>query len=386
MKKTLVTTFLTLAIAALLMLMCANKIVFAEAVSENECDRIFYETVNQLTADTDGEIITADKALLYDIDLKPAAMLYDFRVGAKKGFCVIGNDEGKYVPFEIYPEAESPYADAIGLPIYLAQTTYADYRDDGLYYIEGIGVTKETILNAADVYYGVDYGFETTTSNVTYVSKTWNEYSNAKRIPAYIENNGTNVCAPVAAANIVAYFDRYAPELIPNYTPGNAMGQNYLYKVQSDTINQLIGTLYQDMGTTNLGATSDQFKEGLNSFCTRQGYSVSYENILSEGALNYSSAQSALLSKKALALFETKFSISTIADHGGNAEYKTMEGVANHVMAAFGYREITYQFSNGSDSTERYLIVATGMKDMVNAYLNVDKYLSLNEAYAINIA
>lgn len=386
MKKTLVTTFLTLVFAALFLLTCSNNMVFAEAVSENECDRIFYATVNELAADADGEIITAEKVLLYDIDLKPAAILYDFRVGAKKGFCVIGNDEGKYVPFEIYPEAESPYADTIGLPIYLAQATYAEYRDDGLYYIEGIGVTKEAILNAADVYYGVDYGFDTTTSNVVYVSKTWNEYINAKRIPAYIENNCTNACAPVAAANIVAYFDRYASELIPNYAPGNAMGQNYLYKAQSDTINQLIGTLYQDMGTTELGATSDQFIEGLNSYCARWGYSVSYENILSGGALNYLSAKSALLSKKALVLFETKFSISTIADHDGNAEYKTMTGVANHVMAAFGYREITYQYANGSDSTERYLVVATGIKDMVNAYLNVDKYLALNEAYAINIA
>lgn len=54
-------------------------------------------------------------------------------------------------------------------------------------------------------------------------------------------------------------------------------------------------------------------------------------------------------------------------------------------MSVFGYVERTYEIKDGSIKHVNFLQVATGLKDMPEAYLIVDDSLHVTDAYAIHI-
>lgn len=372
MKKVSVAVLLCALCTIFLCFGFSRQAAFA-AVSESECDRVFYETVNELATKRGGEVIGASKTLLYNVDLVEAAMLYDFSVGGREGFCIVLYTDGKYAVSEFYPEGQNPYDDAQGLPIYLTSMTYADYRADGLYYIGGIGADKETILNEIDVYYGEGYGTETITTTISYVSKTTDEQNLAAMVPSIKFSPLSNACVPITGANLIAYYDRFAPNLIPNYEPGRLSGTNYWYDISNVVSNSLITTLSGDMQhNSSTGTTYNNFISGMNAYVSARGYTVSYEDCKKNGVFNYNKTRDILKTGRPVALFVRKHQISWMnsSPSTGVDEFVTMITSGAHAMTIFGYRDVLYTAANGRPSQERFLYVASGNGTMGNCYLN----------------
>ena len=225
---------------------------------------------------------------------------------------------------------------------------------------------------------------------VNFESKQVSVFSLARTIPTYYYEVTPNACVPIAAGNIVAYFDRYCAQLIPNYTPGSGFGLRYNYNPeQGAEIDAMMAQLCVDMGTNveGNGNTVSEFKSGLSTYCARAGYSRSYESCMSGNSPDYNKAkQSIQTDRNPVILFVQKLEISTVNGSGNSDAYDTLYGSLNHAMSAFGYYEVTYSLPGGGSETGRFLQVATGIEKKREAYLNIDNNLQMTDAYTVNIA
>lgn len=179
--------------------------------------------------------------------------------------------------------------------------------------------------------------------------------------PVFIGAGLSNACGAVAGAEIVAYYDKYYPNLIPgwdSYYP--ATGK---YRSQSTTyVDPMMKELYTLMQTNvgGDGVTEANFKSGLQTYFTNHGYSASYTSVKSGSSLNYSACKTAIDSNKVIVLFTTPgnvYDIVQTSDHDTIGSF-TISG--NHIMIAYGYLQIKYYSGTTLFRTDTYLKVATG--------------------------
>ena len=201
----------------------------------------------------------------------------------------------------------------------------------------------------------------------------------------YLTNNLPNVCGPLAGTAIVAFYDKYYPELIPgwdSYYPATgkyrAQVVNYTYPV----LNELY-TLMQ----TNVkgdGVSESEFKTGLQAYVANQGYSASYTSVKSGSSLNYSACKAAIDNNKVIALFikpDAVYDFLEYSDHDTLIEYNI---TGNHIMYAYGYLQVHYYNSSGLFHTETLLKVSTGRTSPSLAYYKVNS-TNIEAAYVVNV-
>ena len=212
------------------------------------------------------------------------------------------------------------------------------------------------------------------------------ERDTAGGAPLYnLSDNLPNACGPLAGTAIVAFYDKYYPELIPgweSYYP--ATGK---YRSQGNTYaTSVLHELY-DLMKTNVngdGVSESEFKTGLQAYITNHGYSASYTNAKSGSSLNYSACKAAIDSNKVIALFikpGVVYSITEYSDHDTLTEASI---TGNHIMYAYGYLQMKYYNSTGLFRTETFLKVSTGRSTPSVAYFKVDSS-NLEAAHIVNV-
>ena len=387
-------TFIAAIIILLIAILCA-ALVFgvnsaaAEEGGYDEFERTFIQTAEELGL-MDSNLVFS-RSLVYDIDGNALGYVFDYNADGVPGYAVAILGENGVKVTEICPNSENPYVRAEGIPVYTGEFGYWDKAGENFISLtSGAVLSKAELLQACEIRYcAIGDGLLSGGRVVNYESKQVSEFSLARKIPAYCYEVTPDACAPIAAGNIVAYFDRYCAQLIPNYTPGSGFGSRYDYKPeQGAEIDALMAQLCIDMGTSPAGGgnTEEECLSGLSAYCTRAGYEVSYESCMNGGTLDYNKAKQSLSEdKEPLLLFVTKVELSEIREEGDSDIYTTMYGPTNHIMSAFGYYEVTYSLSGGGSETGRFLQVATGIEDTRIAYLNMDNNLQTVSAYSVNI-
>lgn len=350
----------------------------------DECDRLFLAAVGE-TVDQSGEAgsFVANKRIVYDADLRELGIVYSYTSNSGNGYAVIVvQDE---ITVSEIVEGNDPYANLPGTPIYINQFTYAGYVDGNYVFENGATLTRAQI-NAYVGYHGAGT-LTQTTRTVTYTSKTDNTYTAIKSSPSYnhVEEYSSD-CTAVAAANIIGYYDRLKPELIPNYASYRAFGSNYTYKSQDATINSLIGTLYNDIGVNPAtGASASKFRNGLSAYCNRQGATVSYTDVMSNQWLNCDAAKTFFMDEKPVVFFMERIVFETVSTSGNTDSYTSHSSGETHACVGFEYRLIEYTLSNGATSFTHLIKAATGISSIKKAYLNADTS-TIVEAYGITIS
>ncbi|MDE6398734.1 MAG: hypothetical protein K2L51_05380 [Clostridiales bacterium] len=221
---------------------------------------------------------------------------------------------------------------------------------------------------------------------VYYTNKEVDEATTAGGAPQYSQlNEHTNACGAVAGAEIVAFYDKYYGNLIPNWTSYyTASGR---YRMQDATyVPALMRDLYTRMRTNvdDVGVSENEFKNGLQSYINAQGYGVSYQNIASGGVVDYDACKAAVQSNKVIALLVRAGNVYTITD-GNGYDVITPTNIAGlHIMVAYGYKTVTYYNASGVFRTDVYLGVATGLISPKTAYYRVNAG-NLNAAYIVSI-
>lgn len=388
MKKRFLAAGIALAIS---MTAVPVTIVANAEVKVEECDKIFAQTINSLinVNDIENGKVSATRKPLFDISIEPLGCVYEFTLKDSDGYAIVINTDGKYIAQEFIPEGTSPYAECEGKCVYVNNMTYLEYSD-GVYTIAESGtVVPEEIVEylAEDAFYG-DGGSITgsATVRIDYVNRSRDYYRLALSTPSISTSPYLSSCACIAGANVVSYFDRYCPELIPDYEPGYEYLGYYFYYGDTYTSTSVVTQLYSDMGTTESnGTTTAQFLSGMTKYANRAGYNFSYTSVMSGSKLNFSAAKSAMKSNKPIALFLTGYNVAELALNDTYDLIGYSLSTANHVMIGFGYEDLVYTYDSGEQEEIQFFYVASGVSSRSIGYFNVNYNTKINDAYALSI-
>lgn len=244
-----------------------------------------------------------------------------------------------------------------------------------------------------EIYYcgGTDY--TVATESFGYATKEVEEYSINSSFPNYYCVNGElkNSCANSAGATIVGYFDRYYPDLIPDYTPGRTKNSKYIYYSMSyyaGLKQVVIDDLYSRM-LTNVGregTTQNNYRAGLSSYVSSKGLSITYNSVMTNGAFDLGKAKVQFANESPISLFLSGFNFSTFTDENNQISIQKRLYNSTHVAVAYGYVKTKYFNENGGLIKEiTYLKVATILNEVTGVYI-LNTYGNLDDAESAHIS
>lgn len=244
-----------------------------------------------------------------------------------------------------------------------------------------------------EIYYcgGTDY--TVATESFSYTTKEVEEYSINSSFPNYYCVNGElkNSCANSAGATIVGYFDRYYPDLIPDYTPGRTKNSKYIYYSMSyyaGLKQVVIDDLYSRM-LTNVGregTTQNNYRAGLSSYVSSKGLSITYNSVMTNGVFDLGKAKVQFANESPISLFLSGYNFSTFTDENNQISIQKRLYNSTHVAVAYGYVKTKYFNENGGLIKEiTYLKVATILNEVTGVYI-LNTYGNLDDAESAHIS
>lgn len=252
-----------------------------------------------------------------------------------------------------------------------------------------VALNPMTVAYAADdVYYRGGSYLATDTETVNFSRIEVEEGYINSSFPAYYNTNTSlhNSCANVAGAIILGYYDRYFDNLIPDFTAGLLRAGNYTYKSMAAgkvPVQNVINALYTDMrtNTTGAGTSKTQYNDGLRSYVSRKGQSISYSSAMTSGALDIGKVKAAVMANTPISLFLTGYNITTMTLGANNIKIEQRKYSGNHVMIVYGYKIIKYyDSSNLGFRTDIFLQASTGEKEFASQLYLVGGYGAVNDA------
>lgn len=388
MKKRFLAAGIALAVS---MAAIPATFVASAEVKVEECDKVFASVINSLLDESEVEngSVSATRKPLYDISVEPLGYVYEFSLKESEGYAIVINTQGEYIAQEVIPDGVSPYADSEGKCIYVNNMTYLEYADGVYTAAENGAVIPDEVIDylAEDALYG-DGGTITgsTVVRIDYKSRNYDEYRMAIMVPYNSSSPYPSSCACIAGSNIISYFDKDCPELIPDYEPGYEYLGYYFYYAQTSTTREVAVQLYSDMGTTESnGTTVPQFLSGMSKYVNRAGYTFSYSSCMSGGKLNYSTVKNSLKNNRPVALFLAGYNVAEIAPNENYDNIGYALSTANHAMVGFGYYELNYTYESGAQETFQFIYVASGYDKRPIGYFNTNYNTKINDAYAVSI-
>ena len=386
---------LIICIAIIAIVMCTSLAVvpfttaMAMELNGDEYDQVFIETINELGAENYiGDLsISASKELVYDLHLDTLGYLYDFTVNGETGYAIVLNGNGYVEVTEIFFDAENPYSNVEegSQRVYVSAFIYL-IHSEGIFYLDGEMLTAEELYILQDKAYYSMGELDRVNENVSYVSKSEDTFNLARRHPSICTSGETmDTCGTNAGANLIQYWDRYKTNLIANFTPGTLIGTNYLY-ISSASLTAVVDQLYYDMGApANGGITIDAFIGGINTYCTRQGYTATFTSLMdSNGNFSYTNVKQAFAQNLPVVMFLDQFSFVDIVESTNLDSLAKYIGEVTHTMIGFGYRDITYTLSNGT-KVDQYIAVATGREECPKGYMNINENNTIDAIYSLNV-
>lgn len=205
--------------------------------------------------------------------------------------------------------------------------------------------------------------------------------------PKYTQVSGmSNACGAIAGSTIVAFYDKYYENLIPDwvsYYPASG-----LYRLQDSVhVPAVMWELYDLMQTNvkDVGVSEQEFVDGFKTYINKQGYSVNMQNVVSGSNIDYQACKNAIDNNKVIALLSHAGDVYLLGEY---SDYDTVTPVniaGSHIMVAFGYYEINYyDDSNSLFRTDIYLYVSTGLSTPKTAFYKINPH-NLSSAYIVNI-
>lgn len=194
-----------------------------------------------------------------------------------------------------------------------------------------------------------------------------------------------NACGPVAGANILGYYDRDYPNMIPNYQGHYLENGNYRF-VSGIYIEPTISDLAVRMGTNAEGTTYIGFKRGLAAYISAAGYKGSFRDVVAAGNFYYNTFVDYIEAGYPVALFLGKQNTISWSDIDANTRHFTKRtSPYAHVMVAYGYRVAKfYALVDGAEVVVRsdiYLRVTDGYG--MCRYIIWDETLQIDEGFAV---
>lgn len=192
----------------------------------------------------------------------------------------------------------------------------------------------------------------------------------------------TNCCGPIGGTIAVGYYDKYYSNMIPDW---DSYYPNGKYRTMvSQYVDPVMWDIYDRMKTNVVGpgVSEQEFKDGLESYIKSKGHNITYPAVKSGSSFNYTTYKNALQDKKPVVLFVSPSDLYFVSEADGYDRITTSAISGDHVMIAYGYREIRYTIGS-TVRTDTYLLVATGFMTIRQAYYKVSSLI--DSAYVLNV-
>ena len=205
------------------------------------------------------------------------------------------------------------------------------------------------------------------------------------------DNSINNACATLAGANIITFYDRYFPDLVPNFEPGgiNPLGfYSYYPDLAVTPTIDLVANLHNLMNSAD-GTTEAEFKSGMQSFLSSKGRSISYQSFYSTSTnVNLSLLDSALNQNKvALLMCSTYNFVSSVAFNTNNNVYYVSKTNSNagHMMMVYGYEIYNVYVGGQLVRSDTFLAVSSSYSDGDTGFILLNDDLTIQKAYIVTI-
>ena len=241
-------------------------------------------------------------------------------------------------------------------------------------------------------YFGISTIY-TTTETFSYSTKTTESYFINNSVPAYYDTaNRDYTCAPVAGANIIGFYDRYFPDLVPDIATGYARGTRYNYYAMAryeTQLKSLIDDLATRMGTNSNGTNKYSFMAGLSSYVASRNLSATFTDITQEMTTTYvldlEQAIAQLKNGNPIAFFTSGVNFTTFTDTGNSVTMTIKSADDNHIFVAYGYQKDVYYDASGNVVKECISFQASSGENGLTGYYVINRYLAVNSALAVHI-
>ncbi len=213
--------------------------------------------------------------------------------------------------------------------------------------------------------------------------------------PAYstVESYMSNCCGPMAGRNVVAFYDRWLTNLIPNYTPGmvTASGIYRYYPEMGTAPKNVMISLYDLMLIPEVGGTTSQnFKNGLSAYASEKGYSASYSSFYSSATnVNLTQLTNAINQNKVGVIMCTEynfvFGIDLLEDQGV-VQVTRFDSTTAHIMMVYGYQTIAFYNDGNRICTKTFLLACGGFGGTDIGFVELNDFSVINEAVIVSMA
>lgn len=357
-----------------------------------------------LMVDKNIDDVNISRRDIYDFSLNAIGYSYEFEISGQCGFALMIERNGQYEVTELYLNRHSPYTNISGKPVYLTTLSYIEYAQDKFINIlNGDIIGSRQIIDLSqrgfgygDLSYqnGGDVSGTIVKETVTYDRRTVQEDKIISGVPSYLKTGSdmSEACAVQAGAVVLGYYGRYYPELIPGFTVGMQIGNNYIYfnEGSSGIIQGIMNDLYVRMGTNvgGVGTTASGFRNGLTSYVNEKGLNINYTSLATNNILDFDLFKTQINNSKPSVLFFNTY--NTIPSPPVRTENNTdfLERKvyqASHIMIAYGYKNYAYYKNEQNFRNDYYLEVYTGMFEYAQGFVKLYDNSVLMEAYGIDI-
>ncbi len=260
--------------------------------------------------------------------------------------------------------------------------------------IEEIIYRDDTVYGAEEVFFGggssVVSTYQIDCDQMVEVAKV--VHPNA---PSFGNSDSSmqNVCGPMAGTNIVVFYDRYYPNLIPNYAPGMVFANgtyHYYPDLGADETDAVKVSLYNLMQVPQVGGTtSANFKSGLRSYVEGKGYSFSYSSMYqSATSVNLTTFANAINQGKVGMLMCSTYNFVYAIDmdvEAGEALVGRVNSPNAHMMMVYGYKTLAFYKQGAHVCTKTFLYACSGYNTCDMGYIELNSYSTINEALIISV-
>lgn len=203
-----------------------------------------------------------------------------------------------------------------------------------------------------------------------------------------------SACATLTGMNIVAYYDRWYNNLVPNYEVGlvhpNTGDYFYLPDMHTTATCGVITSLYQLMKTDEEGTTAANFKSGLKTYINNAGYNLSTTSFYrNTKTVDINKLETAInQGKVGLIMCSTYNIVSSITtNEAGTLDYVAKRNSdAGHMMMVYGYLKNNYYKDEVNFQTDTFLLVCSSFSSGEKGFIRLNDYMRIDEALIVSIS
>ena len=229
---------------------------------------------------------------------------------------------------------------------------------------------------------------------VDYAYKTDEKYMIVEELPKYMDQTELkNTCAPIGGTIAMGYFDLTYDEVIPSFKSGVVVNGKNIYKMQTESVNQVFNYLYTAMGTNTNGngTTAEGYRKGMQQYLNSVGRKIAFTSCFNSGSVNSAQVKQAISDKKIGVMFTSKYNYITIkTDYGvfsTRDQFQRNYYGGTHVLTMYGYRQIRYFDKNDNLLLQyTFLAASTGYADSPLAYILLDSHTNVVEGYIMTVS